>query len=304
MKLPRLANFLAKQAPLGWLTRRHRARLCIMPEGISPHPVPLPLGEGPVSRTPCPVQASLLPWGEGQDEGRSLRSSAVRWDILRTPLSRSGAVRMVTLLASGALLGKLLGFARELLMARVFGASLIADSFRGSGTAVMMPLIPMQNEGVPAVMIPMHRAWQKKAARRNVSRRFAQGSTGIAALIALAIEASGSWWVSLIVGAHGAGGSGASRLVRPRHGVVDAGVGAAQLPVRSRDRHRPLARRRATAHGAQRLRHDWHRPLRRHRQAAVLAGAFRPVLQSARRLGHMDAVAGRHARPQGPAPGT
>ena len=89
--------------------------------------------------------------------------------------SRSGAVRMVTLLASGALLGKLLGFARELLMARVFGASLIADSFRGAGTAVMMPLIPMQNEGVPAVMIPMHRTWQKKAARRNISRHFAQG---------------------------------------------------------------------------------------------------------------------------------
>ena len=51
---------------------------------------------------------------------------------IRKPSSRSGTVRMVTLLASGALLGKLLGFARELLMARVFGASLIADSFRGA----------------------------------------------------------------------------------------------------------------------------------------------------------------------------
>ncbi len=76
--------------------------------------------------------------------------------------NRSGAFRMVALLASGALLGKILGFARELLMARVFGASLVADSFRGAGTAVMMPLIPMQNEGVPAVMIPMHRAWQEQ----------------------------------------------------------------------------------------------------------------------------------------------
>jgi putative peptidoglycan lipid II flippase len=107
---------------------------------------------------------------------------------------------MVTLLASGALLGKLLGFARELLMARVFGASLIADSFRGSGTAVMMPLIPMQNEGVPAVMIPMHRAWAEQGRAPEYFAALCAGLTGVAALIALAIEVSGSWWVSLIVG--------------------------------------------------------------------------------------------------------
>jgi hypothetical protein len=33
-------------------------------ERSTPHPVPLPLGEGTL------VQGSLLPWGEGQDEGR------------------------------------------------------------------------------------------------------------------------------------------------------------------------------------------------------------------------------------------
>ncbi len=42
--------------------------------GISPHPVPLPMGEGTVLRTPSVIQASLLPWGEGQDEGWKLRS--------------------------------------------------------------------------------------------------------------------------------------------------------------------------------------------------------------------------------------
>ena len=114
--------------------------------------------------------------------------------------SRSDAVRMVAFLASGALLGKILGFVRELLMARVFGASLIADSFRGAATAVIMPLIPMQNEGVPAVMIPMHRAWQEQGKAPEYLAALCAGLTAIAASIALAIEAGGSWWVAAIVG--------------------------------------------------------------------------------------------------------
>ena len=119
---------------------------------------------------------------------------------IRVRRSRPGTVRMVALLASGALLGKILGFARELLMARVFGASLIADSFRGAGTAVMMPLIPMQNEGVPAVMIPMHRTWQEQGRAPEYFAALCAGLTAIAALIALAIEASGGWWVASIMG--------------------------------------------------------------------------------------------------------
>ncbi len=42
--------------------------------GISPHPVPLPMGEGTVEQTLRIFQRSLLPWGEGQDEGREPRS--------------------------------------------------------------------------------------------------------------------------------------------------------------------------------------------------------------------------------------
>ena len=40
-----------------------------MIERISPHPVPLPLGEGTLLHPPCAIQGSLLPGGEGQDEG-------------------------------------------------------------------------------------------------------------------------------------------------------------------------------------------------------------------------------------------
>ncbi len=37
--------------------------------GISPHPVPPPMGEGTVRCAPGTIQASLSPLGEGQDEG-------------------------------------------------------------------------------------------------------------------------------------------------------------------------------------------------------------------------------------------
>ena len=42
-------------------------------EGISPHPVPLPMGEGTPEWSSERAAPSLLPWGEGQDEGRDRR---------------------------------------------------------------------------------------------------------------------------------------------------------------------------------------------------------------------------------------
>ncbi len=46
----------------------------VMNGRISPHPAPLPIGEGTLEFPLRMVQASLLPWGEGQDEGWNLRS--------------------------------------------------------------------------------------------------------------------------------------------------------------------------------------------------------------------------------------
>ena len=47
--------------------------------GSTPHPNPLPKGEGALAE-PAMNQAFLLPWGEGQDEGlsRKLRLSVRR----------------------------------------------------------------------------------------------------------------------------------------------------------------------------------------------------------------------------------
>jgi hydrogenase maturation protein HypF len=55
-------------------------------KGISPHPVPLPLGEGKVWLAPNDIQASPLPWGEGQGEGREL-SSLLDTDTQAPPLA-------------------------------------------------------------------------------------------------------------------------------------------------------------------------------------------------------------------------
>ncbi len=44
-------------------------------EGIAPHPVPLPLGEGTPELPAARVLASPLPWGEGQGEGSESSSS-------------------------------------------------------------------------------------------------------------------------------------------------------------------------------------------------------------------------------------
>ena len=45
----------------------------VLNEGIAPHPVPLPMGEGTVRHPPSDILGSLLPGGEGQDEGSELR---------------------------------------------------------------------------------------------------------------------------------------------------------------------------------------------------------------------------------------
>jgi uncharacterized protein (DUF952 family) len=44
----------------------------------APHPVPLPMGEGTLLYAPSPIQASPLPWGEGQGEGSELRWESSR----------------------------------------------------------------------------------------------------------------------------------------------------------------------------------------------------------------------------------
>jgi putative peptidoglycan lipid II flippase len=108
--------------------------------------------------------------------------------------------RFSALLISGALASKLLGFAREVLMAHVLGASMVADGFRAAMAAVLIPLAFLQNESVPAIMIPMHR----DALQQDNPPRSLGALTIVVALISgavmLVVQLLGEVWVDAIVG--------------------------------------------------------------------------------------------------------
>ena len=108
--------------------------------------------------------------------------------------------RFSAILISGALASKMLGFVREVAMAHVLGATLLADCFRASQTAIWIPLAFLQNESVPAIMIPMHR---EALDRGDGPRSFGALTIVnglIATLLMLAILLLGEWWVNAVVG--------------------------------------------------------------------------------------------------------
>ena len=97
-----------------------------------------------------PHRASFARLPETKRDGASGRR-----DVRIMTDSRQSSGRFVAKLISGALASKLLGFGREIAMAHVLGATLVADGFRGAITAVFLPIAFLQNETVPAVMIPI-----------------------------------------------------------------------------------------------------------------------------------------------------
>lgn len=123
---------------------------------------------------------------------------------MNTPRQSTG--RFVTNLITGALTSKLLGFGREILMANVLGATLVADGFRGAITAVMLPISFLQNETVPAVMIPMHREALKGADAPRKLGALAIAATSIAVILMLGLEILGEIAVRALVGGFSAEG--------------------------------------------------------------------------------------------------
>ena len=69
---------------------------------------------------------------------------------------------MAALLMGGALAGKVLGLLREIIMAHVIGVALVADGFRTAITIILMPLAFLQNESVPAILVPLMREAQER----------------------------------------------------------------------------------------------------------------------------------------------
>ncbi len=112
----------------------------------------------------------------------------------------ASARRLAVLLMGGALLSKALGLVREVLVARAIGASMIADSFRGGLTAVMLPLAFLQNESVPAILIPTYREWREEG---DGPRRFAALSVALvlaASGLLVLVEAGAKLWIDLLLG--------------------------------------------------------------------------------------------------------
>jgi putative peptidoglycan lipid II flippase len=108
--------------------------------------------------------------------------------------------RLTGRLIGGALMGKILGFVREIAMAHALGISFVADGFRSSITAVLLPLLPLQGDTVPAVLIPLHMRWREQGV---AAERFACLSVMIllmASMIMAAVLVFENVWLHLLVG--------------------------------------------------------------------------------------------------------
>lgn len=110
------------------------------------------------------------------------------------------SARLAGSLFSGAVLGKLLGFARELEMARLLGATIVADSFRGALTAVLLPVAPVQSDMLPSVLIPLHRSWREAGDPAPRSAALAILLTLFAIFVAIIVYVLAAPWVGVLVG--------------------------------------------------------------------------------------------------------
>ena len=111
----------------------------------------------------------------------------------------SGPKRLAVLLMGGALLSKVLGLVREILIARAIGASFIADSFRGGMTAILLPLVFLQGETVPAILIPAYRAWDEEGVAPQRFGALALALTLLATAICGAVELLAPFWIDLLL---------------------------------------------------------------------------------------------------------
>lgn len=110
------------------------------------------------------------------------------------------------LLMGGALAGKILGFVREVLMAQIVGVALLADGFRTATTAVLLPLAFLQNESVPAVLVPMMKEGHRVGDAPQRLARISIALTFIGFLLMLAMFAFGDYMVNAMVSGFSADG--------------------------------------------------------------------------------------------------
>ncbi|MGY2046813.1 lipid II flippase MurJ [Methylobacterium sp. JK268] len=108
--------------------------------------------------------------------------------------------RFVAVLMGGAALSKLLGVVREVAMAHLLGVTLAADAFRAGMTAVMLPLAFLQNESVPALLVPLYRRWHEAGEAPRRFAALAAAVTLIGAALAVCLAVLVSVWIEAMVG--------------------------------------------------------------------------------------------------------
>ncbi|QDD97122.1 Virulence factor mviN (plasmid) [Roseomonas mucosa] len=112
-------------------------------------------------------------------------------------------MRLVGVLAGGALFGKLLGFARELEMARLIGAGALADSLRGALTAVLLPINPLQGELMTAGMIPLLREWREHERGPQLTASLVFSFLLLGLLLMAVVVLAAAPWVGLLLAGFG-----------------------------------------------------------------------------------------------------
>ncbi|TWF58265.1 murein biosynthesis integral membrane protein MurJ [Neorhizobium alkalisoli] len=113
---------------------------------------------------------------------------------------RPSVQKIAAFLMSGALLSKGLGFVREIIMAQIIGIAAVADGFRTSITLVLLPLAFLQNESVPAILIPMMQEAQRRGDGPRRLATITAALTLIGFVLMLLTMIFGHFLVSTMVG--------------------------------------------------------------------------------------------------------
>ena len=112
-------------------------------------------------------------------------------------------LKFTGLLMMGALLGKALGFVREIQLAKQLGANVVADGLRGAMVAVLMPIAPLQGDLVPSTLVPLYNEWRRERRSSRMMSSLCLAFAAIAAALAVLIALFADSYVGLLVGGFG-----------------------------------------------------------------------------------------------------
>ncbi|GJD76709.1 lipid II flippase MurJ [Methylobacterium goesingense] len=109
-------------------------------------------------------------------------------------------LRFAAQLMLGAVVGKVLGFVREILFAKHLGATAAADSFRAAMTAVLLPIAPLQGDLIPSTLVPLFLEWRREGRSVRMASSLCMVFTASATLLAVLIAVYAEVYVDLLLG--------------------------------------------------------------------------------------------------------